>query len=548
MKLTKIYLALLVFMLITAGCESLLDSKSDRILLPNQHQLNSPNDTLYSMIGIFSQLEKLADRYVLLGELRGDLTDIIESAEPELLEIYNLEISEDNPYNQIEDYYSIVNNCNYIIQNIDTAQRIGVEKVLYKEFAAAKAIRAWTYMQVALNYGTVKYYDQPITTIGDGNDFTEYSLQELLPVLIQDLEPWKDIDAPGGVNLGENFSSSITFFPIHFVLGDLYLWNGEYENAAVEYHSLMEKQKLVNNTDYQVLWEVENNEFTNKLTSDKDWRNQFLSEKDELISVLAGPVEVGQLSYIEEYKRYSNLIPSDIAINNWDKQTYYHTAKLVKNGDLRGDMESYLPPETSELSYGQTVYKFSGYNTNQIAKYLYLAQYGKRIIPVYRTASLYLRYAEAVNRAGKPNMAFAVLKHGLNSKTMAVDSIVPKSEKYISFTDSTGTFYNYANFEDVTFDQNIGIHARGCGKTNLALDYKIPSQTSFTDSIIWVEDKIIEELALETAFEGNRFQDLMRISFRRGDPAYLADIVSEKYDDKAGMRSILMDENNWYLP
>jgi len=63
-----------------------------------------------------------------------------------------------------------------------------------------------------------------------------------------------------------------------------------------------------------------------------------------------------------------------------------------------------------------------------------------------------------------------------------------------------------------------------------------------------VEDKIQEELALETAFEGNRFQDLMRFAIRRNDNAYLADKVAAKHTaDKQAIRNKLMNSENWYL-
>ncbi|MFA4976851.1 MAG: RagB/SusD family nutrient uptake outer membrane protein, partial [Sphingobacterium sp.] len=68
-----------------------------------------------------------------------------------------------------------------------------------------------------------------------------------------------------------------------------------------------------------------------------------------------------------------------------------------------------------------------------------------------------------------------------------------------------------------------------------------------------LEDKIVEEFALELAFEGERWSDLMRIAKRRNDPAFLADKVYEKLlkanNPKAGaVRSKLMDMKNWYLP
>jgi hypothetical protein len=48
-----------------------------------------------------------------------------------------------------------------------------------------------------------------------------------------------------------------------------------------------------------------------------------------------------------------------------------------------------------------------------------ISKYKNRSTWIYRSALLYLRYAEAVNRAGKPSLAFAVLKYGLNATNMA---------------------------------------------------------------------------------------------------------------------------------
>jgi hypothetical protein len=60
---------------------------------------------------------------------------------------------------------------------------------------------------------------------------------------------------------------------------------------------------------------------------------------------------------------------------------------------------------------------------------------------------------------------------------------------------------------------------------------------------------IVTELALEGAFEGWRFYDLMRVALRRGDPAYLAEPVSRRNGEvNDAMRTLLLDTKNWYLP
>lgn len=56
-------------------------------------------------------------------------------------------------------------------------------------------------------------------------------------------------------------------------------------------------------------------------------------------------------------------------------------------------------------------------------------------------------------------------------------------------------------------------------------------------------------MALEMAFEGYRFYDLMRVAKRRDDMSYLALPVAMRNGTRdEGMYNLLMDENNWYLP
>jgi len=65
---------------------------------------------------------------------------------------------------------------------------------------------------------------------------------------------------------------------------------------------------------------------------------------------------------------------------------------------------------------------------------------------------------------------------------------------------------------------------------------------------LW-EKELLEERALELAFEGERFYDLMRFAKRDNSPEMLADRVSAKFPagQREQMRIFLMDENNWYI-
>ncbi|MGQ1945550.1 hypothetical protein ACT3CD_00440 [Geofilum sp. OHC36d9] len=538
----KIALGLFCVGFVAYSCDDILDVDYDGVLLEENHQLNSLNDTIYSMVGIFKQLEELAEPYVVLGELRGDLLEITENSSQALQEIYDFDISEGNPYVGVKKYYAVINHCNYLINTIDTSIVAKGEKVMYKEFAAAKAIRAWTYLQIALNYGVVTYYEQPITSLQVAQeDYPDYTLEELLPHLIEDLLPWQAVALPGGISLGDDIvSSEKLFFPVRFVLGDLYLYQGNYEAAAKAYYDLMYDQSYLSTDFFKSEWTIVNGEFVSTLNF---WRSMFYLTSSEQITLIAGSSEFGDESKLDSLFLYDyELAPTNVAINNWESQTYYQNSANFKLGDLRGDQSSFYEDGFYSQYYdnvtGPVTTKLTGMSTQD-----------SWAVCIYRTGLLYLRYAEAVNRAGKPNLAFAVLKNGLTANTLAVDSIVPDYEKgavlptYMDFADVK--FNRYENSNSINI---IGIHGRGNGNIQFAKDYKIPSLANLADSILYVEDKIVEELALETAFEGNRFHDLIRIAKRRNDPYYLAKKVAKKYTNADVIEAKLSQEKNWYLP
>jgi hypothetical protein len=102
-----------------------------------------------------------------------------------------------------------------------------------------------------------------------------------------------------------------------------------------------------------------------------------------------------------------------------------------------------------------------------------------------------------------------------------------------------------------------GIHSLGSGDTECDTLYVLPQPAkelnSRQDTVDYqmplVEDMIINEMALEGAFEGYRFYDLMRVALRRGDNAYLADPISLRNGTvDAELREKLMNKENWYLP
>ena len=95
------------------SCSDLLDTDSELVEFQEDNRLQSPTDSVYSVMGIVYKMQAIADRTVLLGELRGGLTTTTGAASKDLKAIADFSIDEQNAYNRISDYYAIINNCNY---------------------------------------------------------------------------------------------------------------------------------------------------------------------------------------------------------------------------------------------------------------------------------------------------------------------------------------------------------------------------------------------------------------------------------------------------
>lgn len=540
------------------------ESDSDLVSYVENNTLDSPNDTVYSVIGIVNKLQKIADRTVLLGELRGDLTTLTDHAPLVLQAIANFTADASNPYNNARDYYAIIQNCNYFLANADMQLTKQGRRVFEKEYAVVKTYRAWTYLQLAINYGSVPFYTEPLLAEKDAQPelFPAYSVDQIADYFIEDLAPYVDTDLPAYGNIG-GLASEDFYLPVRVVLGDLCLWAGRYREAATFYHDFLTKQGQSHPT----------------YTDSIDWRSyEFNTISDRYASQFSTISSEEMLSFIPMETRPYDGIVSQLSniFNSTEENNYYYQAthsaayddlsrsqqyalihtdpvtllpdtvyasdtihyeNELHRGDLRLSSNYRLRTQptasSSQSSLRQTCQKYRTSGTTDYLSYVSLC----------RVQHVYLRYAEAMNRAGFPQTAFAVLKHGLWK-----DNI----EKYISAEEraDAGGLLSFSQYI-FQLENTTGIHSRGCGAADADTTFVIPTLTTKADSILYVEDRICDEMALETAAEGLRFPDLMRLSLHRNDPTFLARKVAMRNGANsfdADLFERLSDKKNWYLP
>ena len=561
MKNNKLLL-LAALVILLPSCSDMLETESEYVEFEKDNTLNHPTDSVYSVLGIIGKMQIIADRTVLFGEVRGDLVTPTEAASADLKRLANFEFAEDNKYNAISDYYAVINNCNYYLAHVDTALQRRGRNLFRAEYAAVKSFRAWTYLQLAMAYGQVPLVTDPVMTEKEAREamnLNRSGITEICQYFINDLTPYAEIELPrfGDIN---NFDSQQFFIPMKALLGDLCLWAGMYQEAAKWYHDyLTDKRNPIQiNYSNRIVWPSAT-EFVSPVNG-----YSTTSNTQEVLSFI--PMEervfdgvVSDLSNIynstQENNNYFQITPSQAMYDISAAQTYCLENKTATTTDT-----IYVPKTGlyKEIMAGDLRF-YSNYNIVSVSGQDKFSEYGPdnqtfrkitaRYIPTYRRTMVYLRYAEALNRAGYPQSAFTILKHGICQENILnnVDSLErTAADELIAFD---------ANV--FTKETSIGIHSFGSGDSQDNAYYTLPMpptqlatrQDTINYQIPLVEDYIINEMALEGSFEGYRFNDLMRVALRRNDPAYLADPISLRRGTKnEALRALLMETKNWYLP
>ena len=540
------------------SCSDMLSTESEMVEFEKDNTLSNPTDSVYSVLGIISKMQIIADRTVLLGEARADLMETTEAASADLKRLANFELSEDNKYNVVSDYYAVINNCNYYIANVDTALQRRGRNIFQYEYAAVKAFRAWTYLQLVQAYGQVPLVTEPVMTELEARmamNQERKGINDICQYFINDLTPYAEVDLPqfGDIN---GLNSESFFIPMKALLGDLCLWSGQYQEAARWYHNYLtdkdEPQPL--NYSNRVRW-TSVSEFirpTDGYSVTRDVISFIPMEERVFDGVVSDLPNV--YNSTEENRYYFQLEPSPAMRQLSASQTYCIEVKNATQTDT-----IYVPKTglSQDILIGDLRF-YSNYKTSSIVRDAYseysqsyqtIEKISRRNIPTYRLPMIYLRYAEALNRAGFPQSAFTILKNGICQENILanVDTLEQSNAGELIAFD--GNIF--------TKEETIGIHSMGSGDSHANAFYTLPMpatplpsrQDTINYQIPLVEDYIINEMALEGAFEGYRFYDLMRISLRRNDPNYLAAPIAMRWGTRnEALYTLLLDTKNWYLP
>ncbi len=590
----------------------MFETDSDRQIF--DPALDQKTDSMFYTLGILKGLQLAADQYVLQGEMRGDLVATNQYTETDLRQLANFSAGVSNKYDSAYVYYRVINNCNYYIAHRDTSLRTGSRQVAIPEYAEALAVRAWAYMQLAKNYGSVPFYTDPLVSIGDANRQIETKdLQGICDALAPEMQLFSGTPVPtyGNISAGvlnssdsdnpqeKIINSRRAMLPIDLVLADLYLETHQYELAARYYFNFLRqnewsiRQAYINLMDSYFINIFEDRmpaAFSMTVNDGYLWSSIFSVTNDNDIityiplaaNTLRGAVTElpgifgydfysttsGAAGSNERYllERQIDASPSYVALS--DAQDYYYTPGTATGGSTI--------VRTAQLGDLRRLVTMRQVAKNDSA-FAVMIKFTSANVPIYRTATVYLRLAEALNRMGHPDAAFAILKDGINEELHTYvqhgDSTDLEAHRYIrpateQLLQTTIPFLSAENVQ--MFEENWGIHSRGCYYTQgsfspyqyetevskklnqLQSQYGIQPTGTMQDTINAMEDILCDEMALELAFEGNRFGDLTRMARHKNHAGlYGSSFGSQWLASKLAYKHPvvnLLDEKNWYLP
>lgn len=592
------------------ACEDMFETDSDRQIF--DPSLDEKTDSMFYTLGIMKGLQMLADQYVMTGEMRGDLTATNQYTETDLRQLANFTADASNKYDSAYVYYRVINNCNYFIAHRDTSLRTGSRQVAIPEYAEALAVRAWAYLQLAKNYGSVPFFTDPLVSIGQANSQHETKdLQGICDALTPELIRFSGTQVPtyGNLSAGvlnssdsenpqeKSVVSSRIMIPVDVILGDLFLETHQYEQAARYYFNYLRTNQWV----IRQAWTDPSESWIRTILKDKmpsafsmtvsgfQWSQIFsITSTNDIITYI--PLAANRLrGVVTELPRYFGYDFYSTTGGSATSNTRYLVERQIDASqayyDLNNAQEYYYTP-TAAMG-GSTIVRVADFgdlrrfytmypvNKND-SSFAVMRKFNSANVPIYRTATVYLRLAEALNRMGYPDAAFAILKDGLNddliSYTARGDSTDLELGRYIQpeTVEMLRTVVPFLSAENSTiFEENWGIHSRGTYYTQGAFSpYQYdaivgrklaeltaagyPVGTTKADTINAVEDLICDEMALELAFEGNRFGDLTRLARHKNQAGlYQGNFGSVWLAAKLAYKHpavSLLDEKNWYLP
>ena len=537
----KLKRSISAFLLVTIGISGLQSCKNTFDISPeNAIDASKTYQTIYdadaAVLGVYGQFMKLAAQYEILNELRADLMTTTENSDVFLQQINDNKITADNPYINPKAFYTVITSCNDVMANLKKmydSKKIN-EGNFQQRYSDIAALRTWLYFQLGIQYGEIPYVTEPLANVNDVKDsgkFPRIKLKELVQELIKSMEslPYLQPYAEGSSLLSpiDGYPSKVMFVNKEALLGDLHLWNKNYNEAATYYKKVLETTTPLGANapngayyNFYVLSSGENND----AVATGNWQQMFSRPATDvqyqyewIWSMFFDKSSSPENPFINLFANTGTgkylVKPSQNAIDNWNSQVQNDASPY----DFRGLNNTY------KIINGKPVimkFLYNYLNSTTGNPVNVLEKNGRWFI--YRAAHLHLRFAEAANRDGHTKLAYAFINNGV--KSVYDDLALPIIDRRM--THLPAPYDMDARKLDAPTIR--GKYHRQLGIRGRVTTANLPAELKENSKMLEMEDAIINEGALEVAYEGNRWQDLVRIALRRDDVSFINNLLFKK--------------------
>ncbi|MCX6335753.1 MAG: RagB/SusD family nutrient uptake outer membrane protein [Bacteroidetes bacterium] len=437
-------------LLVVLGATAFSSCKKTFDLLP-QAQLDASQmyrnvyDADAAIVGLYGKFTSLAERYIVLNELRGDMLEYTDNADEYLRQISTHSVTAENPYANPRPFYELIVNCNDVLKNFNSmhdAKKMK-EAEFQERYSDVLFLRSFLYLQLGIHYGSVPYVTDALATLDDVNNeskFPKLSFNVLLDSLINVSEraTYKDEYASSSTLAVtvDGYPTQKWFVNKKVVLADLNLWKGNYVQAASYYRQVMETGTVGTlNGSYYSMYKVgwdSNGDIDHYITysragdastlvTNSQWRIMFelptTTEGFRREWVWAIPFDNKFKPENPFVKLFSNIggsylvKPSKNATDMWDNEQQKSASAATGTPGIPYDARGQLSWKNIN---GQPVvmkflYNYINNNTNLPINVL---QKDSKWF-LFRQTQLHMRFAEAANRVGRYRLAWGLLNSGI---------------------------------------------------------------------------------------------------------------------------------------
>ncbi|MCC8147049.1 MAG: hypothetical protein LIO93_11595, partial [Bacteroidales bacterium] len=269
----------LITALILTSCKDFFDINPDD-MLNEENNYKNVGDVYSGFLGLAANFQAVADQYILMAELMGDLLEPTANADVEFWYIYRYKASNGNPEVDPVKFYTIIVNANdffsHALKYNEENPNAIAENVYLGIMSCAMTFRVWAYLSIVKFYGHAYYFHDLVASLTDISQFKKMEMDELIPELISYLEEgYQGINAFNALNWNDILSNGDYSWNRHSVnpnalITELALWAGDYEKTINEGIVAVTRQGVIGNPDNTTT------KYTlNSVYGSANWKNLF---------------------------------------------------------------------------------------------------------------------------------------------------------------------------------------------------------------------------------------------------------------------------------